>query len=207
MIPQRSLVLPPVLSPFLPPDNNSPAVTDLTDVQLGGVALNNGTQGLQVQNWAMEVQGSLLTTQVWISATTVASTFLFARPNITWARMAFDQNMHPFIAFIDQNGPAFWWYDPTLPGQTFTSLTSDVTNPCCTMDDKRPLETRLGTNDIILSYVRNGTLYYRQQRDRYGTEYVLYTNINVAISNPKLNKIGMGSQYRLMFEINGSLYT
>ena len=204
MIPQRSLIQPPQGSAFLSPD--ATPITNLTDYQLGGIGLANPSQGLQVQNWFLEVLGTGTGTYIQISALNTSPIFMFTSPNITWARLAFDQNMHPFIAFINQTGPGYWWYDPLIPGQTFVFMTSDVTNPCCTMDDKRPLETRLGTNDIILAYTRIGNLFYRQQRDRYQTEYLLYTNINTILPNPTLNKIGMGAGNRLQFQIYGSLY-
>lgn len=204
MIPNNQLVQPAIISSFLPPDNIETG--PLEDYELGGVGLSDPSQGLQYQVWHMLVTGTGVSTAVYVSAPNTPSTLLFSSPNITWARLAFDQNMRPVISFVDQSGPRFWWWDPTIPGQTFTSLPSTAGVPACTMDDKRPLETRLGFNDVIISYVNNGNLVFRQERDRYNTEYVLFTNIVSIISNAFVNKIGMGIGLRLMFDVRGALY-
>lgn len=204
MIPQKSLIQPPRGSAFIFPDNL--ISTNLVDYELGGIGLSDASQGLQVQEWTLQVVGLGINTSIQVSSSNTPPTILFSLPNITWGRLAFDQNMHPVICYVDQTGPGFWWYDPTIPGQIFTSLSSDVQTPCCSMDDKRSLEIRLGTNDVIISYIRANGLFYRQQRDRYGIEYSLYPNLNLIIPNPNLNKIGMGVNYRLQFEIYGSLY-
>ena len=205
MIPNKSLISPTIVAAYISPDDL--AVTALVDYELGGVGLSDASQGLEYQTWTLNVTGSATTTAVELSAPNTAATQIFARPNITWARLAFDQNMRPVIAFIDQGGPTLYWYDSTIPGNTFTSLSTGATYPCCTMDDKRASQTRLGNNDVIVSYVKNGNLYYLQQRDRYATEYVLKTNLNTIIANPFLNKVGMDADRRLLFEVNGQLYT
>ena len=169
MIPYKSLVQPPRPVGFLYPDNL--VSTNLFDHELGGIGLSDPSQGLQVQVWTLEVIGNLLTTAIQVTSPNTLPTILFSLPNITWARLAFDQNMHPVICYITNAGPGFWWYDPIIPGQTFTSFTSDVQTPCCSMDDKRPLETRLGKNDVIIAYLRTGNLFYRQK------EIVMILNI------------------------------
>jgi hypothetical protein len=52
--------------------------------------------------------------------------------------------------------------------------------------------------DIILAYIRDNTLYYRQQRDRYGIERTLRTGL---FDSVKLRNIGMARNYRLYFEL------
>lgn len=180
--------------------------TDLEDWELGGTGLSNGNDGLQVQTWHMIVQGSGPTTSVWVDAPNTPPTQLFALANITWARLAFDQNMHPVISYMAGTGPGFYWFDPTIPGNTFTSLPSTVIKPCVTMDDKRALQTRLGNNDVVMAYINNNNLCYRLQRERYTTEHVWYTNITSVLANPFVNKIGMDVGYRLLLDIRGALY-
>ena len=58
-------------------------------------------------------------------------------------------------------------------GMVFTSILGAV-NPRVTLDDKRRGQT--SSSDVILAYLRAGSLYYRQQRDRYLTEYLLTAN-------------------------------
>ena len=197
-------IQPPRYSPYLPPDDIE--ITPLEDWELGGIALSDGTQGLQVQVWHLYVTGSATTTAVWVEAPSVPPVQLFALNNITWARLAFDQNMHPVISYVDAYGPGFWWYDPVAQGTIFTSLPSTVTTSCLTMDDPRALPPSLGPPDVVMCYVNLGTLCYRLQRERYATEHIWYTNINLLIGNPSVNKIGMNNSLRLQIDIHGALY-
>jgi hypothetical protein len=204
MRPAVILTDPAIILPYLPPDDIEP--TDLEDWEMGGVGLSNATLGLEYQVWHLLVHGEDANTSVWVDAPNTAPVQLFALPFITWARLAFDQNMHPVIAYETSAGAGFYWWDPTIPGTTFTSLPSTVHKPCVTMDDKREIQTRLGNNDVVMTYVNLSNLCYRLERDRYGVEYVWLANITSLISNPFVNRIGMTTQYRLLLEIHGALY-
>jgi len=204
MIPQNGLT--PVGMPraFLPPDNMD--IPPTADWELGGIGLSNSSTGLEVQVWHLFVTGVDAGTQVWVEALNTPPTLMFSQPFITWARLAFDQNMHPVISFMGQNGVGYWWFDPTVPGQVFAFLPDTCRMPCVTMDDKRMIATLNGTNDVILAYFNGNNLCFRQERDRYGTEYILAINVDDFISNPFLNSVGMNEQYRLQFDIRGALY-
>lgn len=206
MIPNKSLVQPPQLSAYLFPDDL--ANTFLVDYELGGIGLSDPSQGLEVQEWTLNVLGSGVSTGIYLSAPNTPSTFILSEPYITFARLAFDQNMHPVITFLCNAGSGYYWWDPSIPGNSvvFFPNTSGITYVACSLDDKRPYQTRVGSSDVIMAYVANNNLCYRQQRDRYGIEYVLYVNINNLIPNPLVNKVGMASNYRLQFEIFGNLY-
>lgn len=205
MVPNRSLIQPPRWSPYIPPVNLPTSST--TSEALGGIGLSDPTRGLQYQNWSGYVSDvGLSTSSVYLSAPNTVDTFIFSSPGIIWMRFTFDQNMHPFVSFYDGALSRYFWWDPTIPGNTITPLPAGPTYPSCMLDDTRAIETRVGTSDIILGYVNNNNLCYRQQRDRYGIEYVLYSGINNLISNPFVNKIGMNNNYRLQFEIGGQLY-
>lgn len=204
MNPVVSLIQPAIINAYLPPDNLDS--TPLEDWELGGIGLSDGSAGLQYQVWHLTVLGTGIGTAVWLDAPNTASTQIFAASNITWARLAFDQNMHPVISYVDSTGPGFYWYDPTIPGNTFTSLPATAIKPCVTMDDKRALQTRLGNNDVVLCYINGTNLVYRLQRDRYGVEYVWYSNITNLISSPFVNKLGMDNSLRLIIELRGALY-
>ena len=204
MIPSKALS--PLLqwAPFLYPDNLP--VYNTTDWQMGGIALQDGSQGLQVQPWFLEITGTVTSNNVVISAANRQPLILFSAPFITEVSLSFDQNMNPAVAYVSQGNPKFWWYDATIPGYTIISLAAGVTSPRCTFDDKRKLEVTLGMSDIILAYIYNNNLCYRQERDRFLTEYILYNNLNLVISNPTLNKVGMNEKERLQFQIFGNLY-
>lgn len=205
MIPNQALVQPPQTGAFLPPKNIRP--TDITDSCLGGIGLSDASRGLSYQTWTGVVNlPGTINSSISISAPNTPPTTIVTSPNITWLRISFDQNMHPFCSFIDQNGAAYYWFDPTIPGNTIVRMAAGVTSPNCVMDDINTLATRLNTNDIILSYIFNGNLCYRQLRDRFGTEYVLYSGINTVVSNPTLYVTGMNTRNRLQFEVDGALY-
>lgn|SRR6185312_1154908 len=194
----------PIYNPYLTPDNLP--ITNTTDWTLGGIGLQNPSQGLQAQNWYLEIRPNGLQGDFYISTSTIAPIYLFSRTNVTWGRLAFDQNMFPIISYVDVNGAGYYWYDPTSHSFAFVTMSSTVTFPCVTMDDKRSIPTRVGSNDVILAYLNNNNLCYRQQRDRYGTEYVLLTSVSNYIPNPSLWRIGMNSGSRLQFEVHGNLW-
>lgn len=205
MIPNKSLIQPPIWSFFLPPVNLPNTFTSCE--ALGGIGLSDPSQGLQVQNWSGYVSNvGLTTSSVHLSSNNTPDTIIFSSPGIIWMRFTFDQNMHPFVAFYTGTIASYFWWDPTIPGNTITNLPTGPTYPACILDDPRNLQTLLGNNDIILAYINSNNLCYRQQRDRYGVEYTLYSGMNNVINNPFVNKIGMNEGNRLQFEIGGQLY-
>lgn len=165
----------------------------LVDYEMGGTALNNASAGLWVQLWRVRVDGDV----VYLGPEDGDEAPAFIRPGITEVALAFDQNMQPVIAFV-QNGVAWlWWFDSTVPGMVFTQIPGAL-NPRLTLDDKRAVEA--ANSDVILAYLRGGSLYYRQQRDRYLTEYLLTANPPCG----GLASVCMASGGRLQFGFGGS---
>lgn len=191
MIPEGRLSSTPVPAPFVDSfETSSPLVA----IEYGGIALNDAKEGIRVKPWTLRYDkssGDLL-----LSADGVATVALFNRPDITEVSFAFDRNMQPFVAFVQSGQAKLWFYDDQVPGFIFweTELGS-AKNPRCTHDDKRI--TQSGVSDIVLAYVRNGQLYYRQQRDRYAVEYFLAAGVQ------KLHRIGMNRKMRLQFAYEG----
>lgn len=193
MIPEQRLSTTPVPAGYR---EQTVRPDPLVDYEMGGVALQDPSEGLLVKLWT--VRYDKLTENVLLSAIGVSETIAFSRPDITQVSLAFDQNMNPFIAFVEAGVSKFWWYDPTIPGQVFEeSLIASAITPQCTLDDKRPTQT--GNSDIILAYVRAGSFYYRQQRDRYLTEYLLEAGVSGG-----LKWMGMNTKLRLQFDLEGS---
>lgn len=204
MIPGKAISTSLMFAPFQYPD--SIPVYNTTDYQQGGIGIADASQGLQVQAWYLSLSGNPSSNNVVLSAPNTQPTILFSAPNITEISLSFDQNMKPAVAYVSQGNPKFWWYDTTIPGYTIIDLAAGVTSPRCTLDDKRGVDISLGYSDIILAYIYNHNLCFRQERDRFTVEYVLQTNIDLLISNPTLNKIGMNTIERLQFQIFGNLY-
>jgi hypothetical protein len=194
----------PIFSLYIPPDGDP--ITELTDVELGGIGLQDPSQGLQVQDWTLTIVPNGLNGDFYLSAPNFPSTLLFSRVNVTWGRLAFDQNMFPIISYVDQYGAGYYWYDPIAHAYAFVVMDPAVRTPCVTMDDKRPIPTLVGSNDVILAYMKGNGLYYRIQRERYGTEYLLKLDMTTLIPNPSLWMVGMNEGMRLQFLFHGNLY-
>lgn len=164
MIPAGGLSTTPQPALFLERVNST--LQPLIDYEMGGAALNDPSQGLWVQLWRVRVDGSV----VYLGPDGGTEQPAFSRPGITEVALAFDQNMQPAIAFVQSGVAWLWWFDTAVPGMVFTQFPG-ILNPRLTLDDKRP--GQVGNSDVILAYLRAGSLYYRQQRDRYQTEYLL----------------------------------
>lgn len=180
---------------WLAPDNT--ARTDpLVDYELGGIGLSDSSQGLQVQTWRVRVDGNQ---NILVSpAPFTTETFIITGAAITEISLAFDQNMRPVIAFLDNGQAKLYWYDPQVGSVVTISIMVGITSAMVCMDDKRSLATTLNRNDVLVYYVRNGFLYYRQQRDRYSIERML-----ALLQSPlgKLKKLGMAQNWRVQVQV------
>lgn len=187
MIPDNALSTFPVVAGFV--ERVSRRTLPLVDYEVGGVALGDASQGLLVREWRVQVLGP----DVVIDYDGGAQQVMFSRPNITEVALAFDQNMRPYIAFVQDGTAWLWWFD-TVPGaMVFSSFVGAVT-PRLATDEKRPLQ--LANSDVILAYVRAGGLYFRMQRERFQTEHLLASGVNAT-----LVAIGMNRSNRLQFRL------
>jgi hypothetical protein len=190
MIPDEALTVIPLPRPYLYPDNLY--VTRTLDYELAGAALNDPSEGLEVQVWTLRLEideGTELGT-FYLSAPTVTEFVPFSGIGITEGSIAFDQNMNPFIGYL-QNGVAkYWWFDTVIAQQVHSELPAGSSSPRACLDDKRRLQT--SASDVIMCYTRSGNLYFRAQRDRYTVEYLLYEGVTGQVIN-----VGMNDKLRL----------
>lgn len=145
----------------------------LVDYERGGAGINDPSQGLRVQIWTLRVVRNTANDALWdfvLGAEAVTPTVLFSSPDVTEAALAFDQNMRPFVAYVQAGVTKIWWYDPQVPGQVTTTLGSGFRSPRCTTDEKR--EWHLVNSDIQLWYVRGSNLCVRYQRERFQVEHI-----------------------------------
>ena len=189
MIPNQSLSSVNSPSEFLPPRDITP-FNVLDNYEIGGVALSDPSQGLQVKIWRGQLDGN----NIVLSAEGVTPTTVVTDTDITEFQFTFDQNMQPFVAYVAGGAAKYLWYDTQLEDFRTTVLGADHITPRCAMDDKR--RTQNAANDIILAYVRNNNLYFRAQRDRYTIEYLLYTG-----SIATVRQVGMTRGNRFQFRI------
>jgi hypothetical protein len=151
---------------------------------------------VRVQTWTLKLVGN----DVVISASSWPETILFTRSGITELSLAFDQNMKPFVAFVENGIAKYWWFDTDVSNTVFSTLPANSRTPRCCLDDKR--ESQTNSSDIILCYAIGSTLYFRQQRDRYTIERTLGT---LKSSKDGLVRVGMHVQNRLQWLVQGPL--
>lgn len=188
MIPDGVLATVDHSAPFLPPRDAYPQA--LVDFELGGVGISDASQGLMKKGWRCQwVDGDFV-----LDAAGVSPTVVYSRDNVQELSFTFDQNMKPFLTWVDDAGAFYRWYDATVPGYQVIALPSGVVSPKCSLDDKRFLQGSI--SDILLTYVRAGSLYYLQQRDRFDTEYLLKADVSGYI-----RRFGMNTQLSMQWEM------
>ena len=175
---------------YIPPDDR--VTLRLIDYELGGIALNDPSQGLKVQRWTLTYENN---TNVLCTPQSGEATVLFSTSGITELSLAFDQNMRPHVAYQKDGNVRLWWWDSTEDDMVDTNFGAGR-SPRLALDDKRP--TQISTSDIIFAYIQGGELRYRQQRDRFQTERVLRTGIS---TQTRLKNIGMTRNWRMQFEL------
>lgn len=200
MIPGERLSSLLVAGPWLVPDNLE--TSPLEVYERGSIGLNDPSAGLRYQDWRLRLVGS----DVLISADNWPDTLLFSRAGITELDLAFDQNMNPFVAFVEAGQAKFWWFDTDVSQTVFSNLPANSLTPRCCLDDKR--ETQTSFSDIILCYALNGNLYYRQQRNRFTIQKLLQSPfVNPQTGGPgTLIKVGMNEHNRLQWLCNDRTY-
>lgn len=168
----------------LVPPNKTTAYT------LGGIALSNPSQGLDVQLWTAYVENDT----VLITAPSVADPIVtIAGEGITELTMAFDQNMNYSFAYVQYNVTRLYWFDTSVGTYVITEVPGAL-SPRVTLDDRRKLQS--GTSDLIFAYVKTDNLYFRLQRERFLTERLLKENVAA-----RLVQMGMNVRNRLQFKL------
>jgi hypothetical protein len=187
MIPGNKLSSELVSAEFIYPDGEDS--TDKTDLERGGIDIGDPSQGLEVQVWeATYVNDDVIVTP----RDTGSPQVVFNMAGITELGLAFDHNMNVFIPYVLRGQAWYFWYDPIATEYTHQIMASDVYNPRCCHDDKRI--QLVDFSDIILTYQRGTSLYYREERDRYEIEYLLATDVA-----GDLKSVGMHKEQRLQF--------
>lgn len=183
----------PIYGAFLVPDKTD----ELVDYEQGGVDLLDTSQGLQVKLWMCYYKDG------WIKITSDNITHNLAQvDHVKHLSLAFDFNMHPAVTYtvevIEGNSKYqetyLYWYDTAQAQQVTTKYGRDYQNPQLSLDDHRLVQS--ANADIILAYIKNNNLYYRQQRDRFLVERLLQENIDPHL---KLKQIGLSTKNRFEF--------
>lgn len=179
-----------VQAALLSPDNRDRSDL-LLDYELGGVALNDPSGGLQVQPWEAWSDGA----HVWVAPSPgrTPTTLLLTGSGITEISFAFDQNMRVTVAYVEAGTTKLFWFDTSVGAMVTTSY-AGASSPMLALDDKRPVATLGGSSDVLFFYILGGDLRYRQQRDRFNTERTLAT---LPPTSTRINRVGMGANNRM----------
>jgi hypothetical protein len=190
MLPNNRASTVDISSRFLSTDEKASSRT--VDWERGGVAINDASQGLDVQDWKLHLSfNNLILTPSDVGEPTV----VYTASGLTDIALAFDLNMRPVLAAAQAGSLWLRWYDSTVSAYRVDTFGVGA-SPKLALDDRRP--SRSGIADVILAYIRDGALYYRQQRDRYLTERMLVDGLD---SKLVLKTIGMSRQWRMQFEL------
>lgn len=155
---------------FLRPDERAREENGLlVDHEYGGAAIQDPSQGLLVKVWKLWVEGEDV--RIAPAATLGAAQTLFSAPDIAEVTLAFDNNMMPVVAYMQDGELKLRWFDlsRTPPAYVIDNLGPGIATPYLTFDDKRP--QFIGESDVMLFYVRDRKVWVRLLRDRWLTEY------------------------------------
>lgn len=195
MIPEIRLSTTAVFGPFKWPIKQREK--PLLGYHMGGVAISDGSQGRELKLWTVEYDKE--TGDVYVYAPGTPSTVLFTAADVEELDLAFDQNMRPVVAYVQAGQGKYYWYDPTIENYTHTSLPSGSITPRCCVDDTRREFANI--SDIVIAYLRSGTLYVRLQSERYLTEHSMQTGLG---ADARLVDVGMNEKLRLQWLLSGA---
>lgn len=185
MIPNSRLIDDIVDTEFISPRDRK--YKSNVSYEIGGVALSDTSNGLLSHVWKACIDGN----QIYIKRDDLEQQeLILADENITEIDFTFDQNMRPCVCYVSNGQAKLYWFD-TQSNDYQTTIFENIKNPRLSLDDKRVFNVE--NSDIIFAYIKDNTLYYRQQRDRFGIEYLLKEGIQ------SLRKIGMGKENRFLF--------
>lgn len=170
----------------------SMAISLKEDFEDGPIEISDPSSGLMYQVWqgVASDQGVRLVK----NAGNGEGTDVLSQLNITEMSFTFDQNGRPSVCYTQYGQTKIYWFDSTVGRMATTVIGSGIGSPKIFLDDKRQTQTAI--SDMIVGYIKQEQLCYRLQRDRFGTEYVLATNVK-----GRLQKIGMGTNLRLQFVV------
>lgn len=167
-------------------------ITDTRDSELGGVGIQDTSEGRLFQFWNAEIVND--SQDIIIYAPNTPAFVKYSGQEITEVSLSFDQLMRPTLSFVEQGVPKLLWFDSLAGQEVVDDYPTDYKNPRVSLDD--PIGES-ADSDILFFYMRGQDIFYRQQRDRYTIEYTYAQNVGLR----RLHKIGMTSGRR--FQVRG----
>lgn len=162
---------------------------------MGGISLNNPSNGMLVQVWRAwfdRENGSVM-----VESPNTPATKIFDQDGIVWLTFCFDQTMRWSAAYtLNDGGSYLRWYNSLSQDYETTLLGDGVVSPFLILDDKRP--TQNATSDMVLAYIQGQKVVIRVQRERFQALHIWAKDI------PKdwiIRNFGMSNKLRLQMEI------
>ena len=197
MLPDDRLPTSTVVSPFL--GSRALPISKIVDYEDGGAGINDASQGLLFQRWrALLLNPGQPDSYVQLDAPSAEAFTLVSLPGLTEISISFDQLMRPTLAYVQNDVAYLRWYDSAAADYVTDEVGTGIITPRVSLDDKRFIASNgYQNNDVILAYIKDGDLYYRQQRERYTVERLLKTGVKPLI------KIGFnrGLRFQWMSEV------
>lgn len=190
-----------LVSPYQFPDDKTPK-TELESYEMGGIALQDPSEGLKYQPWYGYWNPTDETVYLCpnITGTPIP---IFTEPDVVEFAFTFDQNMRwSAVTRHEDNTVNHRWYDTSVANYVITPYT-DMKSVAITLDDKRDLQIQSGVTDIIFTYLDlTGGVHWRVQRDRF---LIQYTHTDSVPPRCYITHFGMNSKQRLQwrFELRG----
>lgn len=193
MIPDQVLSTEVRYAPFLLPRTSSKSYLD--DYSRGGTAIGDSSLGMDVRDWHGFMSGDdIMLEAVGVPAVPVIT----GVPDITEFQFTFDAAMRPVVCYVAAGMAYYYWFDGSMGMFVTTAFPTDSYNPRCVLDDKRYNQIVISASDVILAYMRAGSLYFRASNDSYITEYLLESGFG---PTDELVQIGMNEVSRFQFRI------
>lgn len=189
-----------LVAPYLRPDNFAPG-SELSDYEMGGLAIQDASQGLQTQVWRGCWNASDSTAYLIPNFNCADATPLFVEPGVVEFTFTFDQAMNWVAATRKADNTAkLYWYDTVTETRIVTDYT-DIQSIKLSHDDKRQLQVLQGLTDVIFTYITysDKRIRYRTQRERYLTEW-LASNVQYP-SRSRIQQFGLTEAFRMQWKI------
>lgn len=172
--------------------NNHPSPFRLRAFADGGEALMQEPRfGMYYQQWTCEVVNE----DIQISAPNSPPIVWHSGLNIENVKLAFDFAMFPYVLFTQDDELKLLFFNRSTQQKEVLNLGEENEYPQIALDEPRQIFAN--RSDVILSYLREGKLYYRQQRDLFAIERKLHDGPFLM-----LKKTGINHGGRFQFEVS-----
>lgn len=186
MIPHGTFITPPITAAFKPPGDQ--AYLPLYQIATGALELGDGNGGREQQLWEVAYVGG----EARIAKVGEAYELAIPLVGVLTISLAFDANMGEVLAYATASGCSLRFFNSVT--SLYETLEIAGASSCRVVVDD-PREFAEAASDVIFGYVKSGSLYYRQQRDRYEVEYL------IGEASGDLIAMGMNLLNRLQFEV------